>query len=143
MDDDASTTRDFASADVLEVLKRLDAIDVLCWLAGGWGIDALLGTQTRTHDDLDLVVDMNDLQRVETALGVIGFTHAQDVKPGLPARLVLLDRAGRQIDLHPVRFDKAGNGWQPLGDGAWAQYTSRRTRRIWACRCAPGDVRVR
>ena len=122
MEDDASTRRDFATADVLQVLERLDAIAVPCWLDGGWGVDALLCAQTRTHDDLDLVADTNDLQRMETALGAIGFTHAQEVKPGLPARLVLLDRAGRQIDLHPVRFDEAGNGWQPLGDGAWAQY---------------------
>jgi lincosamide nucleotidyltransferase A/C/D/E len=118
----ASTRRDFTSADVAEVLERLDAVSVPCWLDGGWGIDALLGTQTRTHDDLDLVVDANDLQRADTALGAVGFVHAQEVQPGLPARLVLVDGARRQVDLHPVRFDGARNGWQPLGEGAWAQY---------------------
>jgi hypothetical protein len=40
--------------------------------------------------------------------------------PGLPARLVLVDADGRQVDLHPVVFDRHGNGWQDLGADAWA-----------------------
>ena len=42
--------------------------------------------------------------------------------PGLPARLVLVDGGGRQVDLHPVVFDRHGNGWQELGAGAWGEY---------------------
>ena len=33
--------------EVLEVLDRLDASDVTVWLDGGWGVDALIGQQTR------------------------------------------------------------------------------------------------
>ncbi len=28
----------------------------------------------------------------------------------------------RHVDVHPVVFDAHGNGWQPLGGGAWGEY---------------------
>jgi lincosamide nucleotidyltransferase A/C/D/E len=59
---------------------------------------------------------------VQDGLRAIGFTHAAQVEPGLPARLVLVDPAGRQVDVHPVIFDQEGNGWQRLDGGAWGQY---------------------
>jgi hypothetical protein len=37
---------------VLDVLRNAGA-DV--WIGGGWGIDALVGRQTRQHRDLDLM----------------------------------------------------------------------------------------
>jgi lincosamide nucleotidyltransferase A/C/D/E len=42
----------------------------------------------------------------------------------LPARLVLRDPRGRQVDFHPLVFDEAGNGWQQLSETgrAWGRY---------------------
>ena len=108
--------------DVLEVLDRLDAHGVAVWLDGGWGIDALLGDETRPHDDLDLVVDRNDVPRARAALRPLGFERAPEVEPGLPARLVLRDARNRRVDLHVVVFDERGNGWQQLADDAWGGY---------------------
>jgi hypothetical protein len=34
----------------------------------------------------------------------------------------LVDDGGRRVDLHPVVFDRQGNGWQELGGGAWGAY---------------------
>jgi lincosamide nucleotidyltransferase A/C/D/E len=42
--------------DVLDVLGRLDAAHIESWVDGGWGVDALLGEETRTPDDLDLAI---------------------------------------------------------------------------------------
>jgi lincosamide nucleotidyltransferase A/C/D/E len=42
--------------DVLEILYHLSKNEVVVWLDGGWGVDALLGAQTRAHDDLDVVM---------------------------------------------------------------------------------------
>ena len=39
--------------DVIEILDRLDAAGVRYWVHGGWGKDALLGQETRPHDDLE------------------------------------------------------------------------------------------
>jgi lincosamide nucleotidyltransferase A/C/D/E len=108
--------------DVLAVIDCLDAKRIDFWLDGGWGIDALVGRETRPHEDLDLVVAQDDLPRAQTALAELGFEHDPTVEPGLPARVVLVAPDGRHVDLHPVEFDDRGNGWQPLGDGAYGAY---------------------
>src|SRR5207247_10666750 len=50
-----------SAADVLGVLAALDGRGIPAWLDGGWGIDALLGEQTRPHEDVDLVVPVPDV----------------------------------------------------------------------------------
>jgi lincosamide nucleotidyltransferase A/C/D/E len=110
------------SLDVLEILDTLKTAGITVWLDGGWGIDALLGRETRVHDDLDAVIDREDLARAVEALAPLRLNHAADVAPGLPARFVLRDQIGRQVDFHLVRFDERRNGWQDLGDGRQGQY---------------------
>jgi lincosamide nucleotidyltransferase A/C/D/E len=108
--------------DVLEVINQLEGAGVRVWLDGGWGVDALLGRQTRAHEDVDLVVPRQETSRAARALEVVGFEEDRDGKPGLPARLVLHDERGRRVDLHPVVLDSEGNGWQQLSDRAWGAY---------------------
>jgi lincosamide nucleotidyltransferase A/C/D/E len=97
------------SARLLVLLDRAAAADVEVWLDGGWGVDALLGLQHRVHDDADLVVRFEDLERLTGVLGDCGFSVALD---HLPTRLVLRTPDGEQVDLHPVTFDEQGHGWQ-------------------------------
>lgn len=91
-------------ADVVAVLGALDAAGVRCWLAGGWGIDGLLGEQTRRHNDLDLCVEVTDdgEARAIAALADLGYrVTAARADSGLlfPVRVVLRDQWGRTIDL--------------------------------------------
>jgi lincosamide nucleotidyltransferase A/C/D/E len=109
-------------AAVVAALDCLEKHAITAWVDGGWGIDALVGQQTRTHEDLDLVVAQETLATAVSALSTLGYRYDATVEPGLPARMVLLDSGRRQIDLHPVVLDAEGNGWQPLGDGAWGGY---------------------
>ena len=44
------------AADASRILGQLEAAGLVVWLDGGWGVDALLGRQTRPHQDLDLVI---------------------------------------------------------------------------------------
>src|SRR6478609_12188126 len=53
---------------VLAVLAVLDAADIEAVVDGGWGVDALLGAQRRSHDDLDLVVPLDAVPAVVGAL---------------------------------------------------------------------------
>ena len=39
---------------VIRIVDRLERDDIDVWLDGGWGVDALLGKETREHDDLDV-----------------------------------------------------------------------------------------
>ena len=82
------------------------AATLLFWLDGGWGVDALLSGQTRDHDDLDLIVREDHVPRMRGVLHEHGFRRSG----GVPVSFVLRDERGREVDVHPVRFDDGGNG---------------------------------
>jgi len=84
-------------------------IDV--WLDGGWGVDALLGRQTREHADLDVVVALADVEAITHVLSQRGFGVSEDE---LPTRFVLQDQRGRHVDFHTVSFEPEGGGIQQL-----------------------------
>ena len=77
---------------VLELFAVLRSIGVQATLDGGWGVDALLGRETRAHEDLDLVVALADAPRIERALAPLGFALREDHRPVGDQR----DRHGRQ-----------------------------------------------
>jgi len=78
-------------------------------------VDALLGEQVREHDDLDLVCELADSDRVSAALAEAGYERAAG---GAPLSFVLVDPAGRQVDVHPVGFDESrGGGVYQMDDG--------------------------
>ena len=112
------------SHDVFAVLDALGTAGVGYRVDGGWGVDVLVGRETRKHSDLDLVIERADLRRAADALRRLGYTHDAAEQPGLPARFVLRAPDSRQVDLHPVVLDENGDGWQELGGGEWGRYTS-------------------
>jgi lincosamide nucleotidyltransferase A/C/D/E len=95
------------AADVVEILGWLYAASADVWLDGGWGVDALVGEQTREHKDVDLIVRDAHESRMREVLATHGFAQ---VEGGVPQNFVLVDERGREIDVHPVRFDDQGDG---------------------------------
>jgi len=75
--------------DVLEIVGRLEAAGVPVWLDGGWGVDALLGTEHRPHRDVDVVLRLADAERALAALAPLGFGIALDAlnPPARPGRV--------------------------------------------------------
>ncbi len=114
------------ATDVCAVLDLLERAGIAVWLDGGWGVDALAGEETRRHADLDLALAADDLARAEEVLVSAGFAREEAAAPGLPARLPLVHDRGWSVDLHPLRFDEGGNGWQQLSETgrAWGLYPS-------------------
>lgn len=98
--------------DVLDVLAILAEDSIPVVIEGGWGIDALLGAQHRTHDDLDLLVAAEQLDAALGSLASVGFEIAIDLRP---RRVMMADRSGRRVDFYLVRTDESGDHWQ---DGA-------------------------
>ena len=95
-------------AEVVAVLGGLADAGVTVWVDGGWGVDALIGTQSRDHEDLDIAVNRED----ETALNhwlaarrYIPRQHPEDSA----WNYVLQDASGHAIDVHVFEFDDAGN----------------------------------
>jgi lincosamide nucleotidyltransferase A/C/D/E len=96
-----------AADDLGRLLAELERAGIEVWLDGGWGVDALLGEQTREHDDLDLVVSLADVPKlIETLMRA----EYELVDGEAPTSFVLLDNAGRQVDVHPVAFSDDGDG---------------------------------
>src|SRR5215207_1689396 len=93
------------SETLLAVVGRLEADGIDVWLDGGWGVDALLGHQTRDHDDLDLVVELDYATRIIELLAGLGYSL---VAGGPPRSFVMVDTLGRQVDVHPVTFNAEG-----------------------------------
>ena len=101
------------SDEVLRVLDCLDAAGVHVWLDGGWGVDGLLGEQTRDHDDLDMVIPSTDVDTAIASLAALDYGVSEDFRP---TRLVLAAPDERRIDFHPIVMDAVGNGRQ-IGAG--------------------------
>ncbi|MFJ7631584.1 nucleotidyltransferase domain-containing protein [Streptomyces sp. NPDC097595] len=95
--------------DVLEILGLLREAGSEVWVGGGWGIDALVGRQTREHQDLDLMHRLEQEPAVLAALAAAGFAETLDWRP---VRFVVADTTGRQIDLHPLVFGIDGGALQ-------------------------------
>ena len=98
----------------LAVLDVLASAGVEAWVDGGWGIDALVGAQTRAHGDLDLVVAADALDVAVAALAGEGFGV---LRVELPASIALRHADGREVDLHPVEPTADGGGDQTQPDG--------------------------
>jgi lincosamide nucleotidyltransferase A/C/D/E len=105
------------AADVVEIIKMLDEASVVVWLDGGWAVDAVLKEQTRSHDDLDIVLSSTDVQDLLAALEPKGFAV---INGELHSSFVLADATDRRIDAHVVTFDDDRNGiFQMPAGGEW------------------------
>ncbi|GLV55146.1 aminoglycoside nucleotidyltransferase [Dictyobacter sp. S3.2.2.5] len=104
---------------VLKIIQMLASVGVQLWLDGGWGVDALLGRQTREHSDVDVVIRLDQVGLVRRSLEDADYTMVEDE---LPTRFVMQHTSGLSIDFHPVYFDDQGDGIQQLQDGTPFHY---------------------
>jgi lincosamide nucleotidyltransferase A/C/D/E len=120
--------------DALRIYRGLVEQGIRSWLIGGWGVDALLGEQTRQHKDLDVLVLVDDVARMCEILARDGY-HLKELwsenRPTVDTRgveietaFVLVDAAGREIDVHALRLDDQGRG-TPAWEAAAFAFPSR------------------
>lgn len=109
--------------DVLEIVNQLERAGVMVWLDSGWGVDALVGRQTRPHNDVDVIIFPSQAHLAEETLRLAGYAVMEDE---FPTRFVMHDSQGRSIDFHPVTLDQQGDGVQQLQDGTNFHYPSER-----------------
>ncbi|MFJ8043313.1 nucleotidyltransferase domain-containing protein [Kitasatospora sp. NPDC096147] len=99
--------------EVLSVLAVLRRAEVEVWIGGGWGVDALVGEQTREHHDLDLMHRQEQEPALLSALAEAGFAETLDWRP---VRFVVTAPDGREVDLHPLVFTDDGSAVQASPD---------------------------
>lgn len=101
--------REATAETVLEFLVLINDLEVC--IDGGWGVDALLGRQTRPHSDLDLIVDRRDGPVLREIMENASFTRLS-----LDGE-VYEEPSNLRVDVHFV--DRDATGWRSfdLGDG--------------------------
>ncbi|MEK8145040.1 amino acid transporter [Streptomyces sp. M10(2022)] len=109
----STLARMMSGADVLSVLDLLREAGAEVVIAGGWGIDALVGEETREHRDLDLLHIRDGESAVIGALAAAGYRETLDRRP---VRFVLTHPSGLEIDLHPLEFAADGSAVQSSPD---------------------------
>jgi len=109
-----------SAEDVIQLYQYFLTNGFQVWLNGGWGIEALLGEQTRPHKDLDTFALVDDVNRLCELLSQEGYSlkelwsenrwavDANGVKT--MTGFVLHDSEGRELDVHALRLDEYGIG---------------------------------
>jgi lincosamide nucleotidyltransferase A/C/D/E len=89
--------------DVIAVVDAISNLELAFWLAGGWGIEALIGAPNRLHDDIDVILGdyAGDRQHVLDALRKLGYQLVDEVIGGkwMPDVWLLDDGLGHRIEL--------------------------------------------
>jgi len=107
--------QEFTLEDLIPFLDLFEELELEIWIDGGWGVDALLGEQTRTHEDLDFLIEKASSDRLVSAIRKLGFidVHTDDHTPwnfvmGTPER--------KNFDFHVL--ERTADGDYSYGDPA-------------------------
>lgn len=94
---------------VTDIYQNMNLKGVTLWLDGGWGVDALLGKQTRAHGDLDIVIQKKDVDALVDYLVNKGYWQI-DRGDTSDYNFVMGDSEARFVDFHGIELDENGNG---------------------------------
>ena len=126
--------------DAAALLEALEARGIGAAL-DGWGVDALVGEQTRAHNDLDLFVERGDEDAAVALLRERGFAPVERAF-ATEAHTAWADERGCEVDLHV--YERAADGallfegeTYPAGVFAGEGRIAGR-----AVRCIPPDAQV-
>jgi lincosamide nucleotidyltransferase A/C/D/E len=94
--------------DVAELIALLESHGMEVYVDGGWGVDALLGRQTRSHSDLDVAIPHLHVPQLRALLAARGYREQSRPDSG-ECNFVLADKSSRKLDVHSYTLDALGN----------------------------------
>jgi lincosamide nucleotidyltransferase A/C/D/E len=95
------------AVDVVDLLDFLEQSGLEVYVDGGWAVDALLGEQTRSHDDLDVAIPHEQVPLLRRLMALRGL-HEQPQADTWECNFVLADTRGRRLDVHSYTLDAGG-----------------------------------
>lgn len=93
---------------VLEFVQLLTDHNIEVILDGGWAVDALIGKQTRLHEDLDIAVFHKNVPCIREMLEERGYREIPR-DDSRECNFVYGNQEGHLIDIHSCTFDDQGN----------------------------------
>ncbi|MGG7078599.1 nucleotidyltransferase domain-containing protein [Clostridium sardiniense] len=105
--------------DLLKVLNLIDNTGISYWLDGGWGVDVLVGKQTREHRDVDINFDSKYTEKLLQILKENGYEIVTDWSP---VRIELYHPHLGYIDIHPFILNDNGTAKQADLEGGWYEF---------------------
>ncbi len=94
-------------SDVLAFLDLMEDNGIEVVVDGGWGVDALLGQQSRPHLDLDIAVRHRHVAALRQLLEDRGY-HEVPRNDTHTYNFVMGDSHGHLVDVHSYEFDDHG-----------------------------------
>lgn len=107
--------------DLFNILDLLDSLDMRYWVDGGWGVDILLGKETRAHRDIDIDFDAAFTNILLEQLKKKDYEVATDWQP---CRIELYSPNYGYIDIHPLVISDDGKAKQASPDDGWYYFES-------------------
>lgn len=110
--------------DLYRFLDLFDELAITVWIDGGWGVDALLSGQTRTHADLDIIIQSADAVTLRDGLFARGFddVHTNDHQDW---NYVMGNDSQKLVDFHLFDFAEDGRGiYGPVENGVFIAASS-------------------
>ena len=95
------------SETVLSLYNRFRENGITVWIDGGWGVDALLGEQTREHADLDIAVHRKDNEQLRQLLESDGY-EKEPRYDSSEFMYVMKNKTGESVDIHVFEYDDNG-----------------------------------
>ena len=91
------------ACDVVDLLKAIESLDIAVWIGGGWGVDALIGSQTRPHSDIDVYTEKKNADGFIKMLSSKGYFELE-VEYTTASHTVWQNASDHIVDLHLIEF---------------------------------------
>lgn len=137
---EVKTELEMTAKEVVGLIQLLEQNEIEVYVDGSWGIDALLGEQTRKHGDLDIALPHKYVPRLCELLEARGYKNVprNDTRD---CNFVLGDDQGHTVDVHSYTFDENGNN--VFGVAYVPRHlTGTGTIDGYPVKCIPADVMV-
>lgn len=140
MIDANNTTHEMKVKDVEGIISFLEKNDIEVYVDGGWAVDALIGKQTRKHEDLDIATPHRYAVKIRRVLKELGYKEIPS-PDSWECNFVLGDSFGHMIDVHTFIFNEKGENI--FGVAYLPQYlVGRGVVGSIEVKCPPPDVLV-
>jgi lincosamide nucleotidyltransferase A/C/D/E len=93
------------SDEVLALYNWFKENDIAVWICGGWCVDALIGQQTREHQDFDIAVHRKDSLLLRNLLESNSY-HEEKRDDSSDFMYVMKNEAGQEVDIHAFEYDE-------------------------------------